>query len=362
MSLPTALRLVGVLALVVVLGVSNTPASAQAPVPPASVLDAVKADAAERTGVAPDAVEVLRVEAVTWENGCLGGLSTGTCRPVPVQGFVVWVAAGTPPQGLRYHTDDGDFVVLAGTDILPSAVPNAPLPDRATPRLGGFTGEPPAAGSIALLVTTGENTAATLVSTLGSVGCSVSALAVLNSGRWLVYLPGAPAQVNALFPPSLPSTTPFFVRCAPGGAGDPLTLFFAQKPGPGGFPITQVDVRAAAHDGYDRLVLEFEGDVVPGYTIEYITPPAFTCGAGFPVTTAGSATLQIQLPGTYVYDADGGLTVPAQLFPNLPTIKEVTEICGFEAMAIWLVGVSERQPFRVFELSSPARLIIDIAQ
>ena len=102
--------------------------------------------------------------------------------------------------------------------------------------------------------------------------------------------------------------------------------------------------------------------MVPGYTIEYITPPAFTCGAGFPVTTAGSATLQIQLPGTYVYDADGGLTVPAQLFPNLPTIKEVTEICGFEAMAIWLVGVSERQPFRVFELSSPARLIIDIAQ
>ena len=85
------------------------------------------------------------------------------------------------------------------------------------------------------------------------------------------------------------------------------------------------------------------------------------------MTTAGSATLQIQLPGTYVYDAaadgDGGPTVPTgPLFPNLPTIREVTEICAFEALAIWLVGVSERQPFRVFELSSPARLIIDIAQ
>ena len=110
--------------------------------------------------------------------------------------------------------------------------------------------------------------------------------------------------------------------------------------------------------------LEFEGDVVPGYTIEYNNYP-LSCGEGVSVAIAGNATLQILLPGTYVYDAEGGggLTVPTRQFlPNLPTIQEVTEICAFEAMAIWLVGVTEYQPFRVFELSSPARLVIDIAQ
>jgi hypothetical protein len=78
---------------------------------------------------------------------------------------------------------------------------------------GSFSGTVPADGSIGLLVTTGTNNAASLISALGTGGCNVESLAVLMSGQWLIYINGAPAVVNAAFPASLADTTPFFVRC-----------------------------------------------------------------------------------------------------------------------------------------------------
>jgi hypothetical protein len=79
---------------------------------------------------------------------------------------------------------------------------------------GGFTGTAPAAGSIGLLVTSDASDAAGLVAALGTAGCTVESLAVLEAGTWKVYINGAPAVVNAAFPASLAATTPFFTRCA----------------------------------------------------------------------------------------------------------------------------------------------------
>ena len=79
---------------------------------------------------------------------------------------------------------------------------------------GGFTGVPPGPGSMALLVTSGEATAASLIDALGTAGCTVESLGVLTDGVWLMYINGAPAVVNAAFPATLPDLTPFFVRCA----------------------------------------------------------------------------------------------------------------------------------------------------
>lgn len=79
---------------------------------------------------------------------------------------------------------------------------------------GGFTGTAPARGSIGLLVTSGASNAAGLVAALGTAGCPVESLAILEGGVWKIYINGAPAVVNAAFPASIPGTTAFFVRCA----------------------------------------------------------------------------------------------------------------------------------------------------
>ena len=97
-----------------------------------------------------------------------------------------------------------------------TATPTATATATATPAPGGggFTGEVPGSGSIALLVTAGEATSASLITALASSGCTVESLGVLQGGTWLMYINGAPAVVNASFPATLPDLTPFFVRCA----------------------------------------------------------------------------------------------------------------------------------------------------
>ena len=72
----------------------------------------------------------------------------------------------------------------------------------------------PLTARIGLLVTSGEATASSLIASLGTAGCTVESLGVLEGGTWLMYINGAPAVVNEAFPATLPPTTPFFVRCA----------------------------------------------------------------------------------------------------------------------------------------------------
>ncbi len=80
---------------------------------------------------------------------------------------------------------------------------------------GGFTGSAPARGLVGLLVTSRASSAVGLSAALSTAGCAPASIAVLEAGAWKVYVVGAPAIVNAAFPTSLPSGTPFFVRCQP---------------------------------------------------------------------------------------------------------------------------------------------------
>ncbi len=223
----------------------------------------------------------------------------------------------------------------------------------------GFVGTAPAAGSQALLVTSRAIAPADLARAITAAGCAVETLGVIEAGDWLMYVDGAPAYVNAGFLQNLAQGVPFYVRCKATAAAA-FTLFTAS--GGRDIPGVQVDTRAAQHDGYDRIVFEFQGDTVPQYDIAYIAS-AQHCASGLPVTLAGSAVLQVHFPRTYVYNVDTAqLTIPTkELQFTFPELREAQEICAFEAVANWALGVVSRQPFRVYEQSSPARLVIDIA-
>ena len=123
-----AAAIVGVLALLLVPMVR-----AQEATPtelPDSVRTAVIAAAATQASVPEANVEVLRTEAVTWNDGCLGVPATGeACTQALVDGFVVWVVAGGTVQ--RYHTDAQSSVRLGESGIATSAVAGASLPSGA---------------------------------------------------------------------------------------------------------------------------------------------------------------------------------------------------------------------------------------
>jgi hypothetical protein len=72
---------------------------------------------------------------------------------------------------------------------------------------------PPSPGTIALLVTKITANPSRLVFDLSARGCVVAVVAIIEAGRWQVYVNGAPAAVNAMFPTSIAARTPVFVRC-----------------------------------------------------------------------------------------------------------------------------------------------------
>ena len=126
-------------------------------------------------------------------------------------------------------------------------------------------------------------------------------------------------------------------------------------------PALLKQVRAATHDKFDRIVFEFAASAVPGYRIEYASKPVQSCGSGDPVSVAGSKSLLIQMTPAQAHSEAGAATVTDRARTlNLPLLKEMKLICDFEADVQWVVGLSESKPYRVLELTNPARLVVDV--
>ncbi len=112
------------------------------------------------------------------------------------------------------------------------------------------------------------------------------------------------------------------------------------------------------HAAYDRVVVTFDG-AIPSWQVAY---GAVQNGAsGQPRTLAGSATLRVDLRPAQAHSSSGSATVPADQHPNLPTLREVAVTEDFEGVVILGLGLSSRVGFRVFELTGPNRLVIDVA-
>lgn len=130
-------------------------------------------------------------------------------------------------------------------------------------------------------------------------------------------------------------------------------------------PILQ-DVRAASHEGYDRIVFEFEGDGIPGYSVSYTTD-AITCGSGEDKAeelgdgTAPAAILRIQMQPANAHTEAGESTAPLELQPNLSTIRAALLTCDFEADVTYHLALTAEQPFAISTLNDPPRLVVDIA-
>jgi hypothetical protein len=162
-------------------------------------------------GPVPDDVEVFVQQA---NPGSGGNAAILNATPDTSNGSASSSLIAAIPGAIALGAEAGDIdctgTVLATGQVIPP-VGGTPGPGGAA---GGFTGTAPGAGSIGLLVTSGEATSASLTAALATAGCTVRTLAVLTGGTWDIFINGAPAVVNAGFPATLAATTPFFVRCA----------------------------------------------------------------------------------------------------------------------------------------------------
>jgi hypothetical protein len=118
------------------------------------------------------------------------------------------------------------------------------------------------------------------------------------------------------------------------------------------------DVRVGAHRTFDRFVIEFSNARLPHYTITPKSSSVFVLDpSGRQVTLLGSAGLKIVMHTATGVGTYGG---PADFRPRFPQLREARRLGDFEGYLSWGLGLAHQSCKRVFTLSSPRRLIIDV--
>jgi hypothetical protein len=123
---------------------------------------------------------------------------------------------------------------------------------------------------------------------------------------------------------------------------------------------TLTQIRAAHHLGYDRLVFQFSGGVPARHSAYYVSQVVVD-PSGQPVKVTGSALLRVAFFPVTGHDAQGLSTYGAgQRTYALPGIIQVVNAGDFEAVVSLGVGLARAEPFRMFTLTGPSRVVIDV--
>lgn len=119
-------------------------------------------------------------------------------------------------------------------------------------------------------------------------------------------------------------------------------------------------VRSGGHAGFDRVVFEFRGDTLPGYSIAYEAGPVIACGSGDEVALDAPAALVVRLDPAQAHVDYQPTITERRRSPGLDALKEMVVTCDFEGQVEWALGLAGRVPFRVFRLRRPTRLVLDV--
>lgn len=121
------------------------------------------------------------------------------------------------------------------------------------------------------------------------------------------------------------------------------------------------DVRVGTHDGYDRVVFEFDSGL-PDAVIEGVLPPFYADPSGFEIEVAGSAFLRVTMHDGTKVSPDGVVTYDGStdFEPGFERLVQLLEGGDFEALSTWYLGLDGGSCIRVLTLADPVRLVIDI--
>ena len=194
-------------------------------------------------------------------------------------------------------------------------------------RSGRGVVRPPAAAGWALLV-------------------ALAALVAPGCGGSSVTTPWAPAPTRASpFPSASPAASPTTATCGPRQGGSEQRA-------------SVTDVRAEAHPGHDRLIVEFDR-AVPRYSLAPNPDGVHFTGSfsGLPITLRGSHGLHLQIsnvdtPGHYPHGSD--------IVTGSSTLAEVRVIGDFEGSLDVAIGMNRDVCPAVAVLDGPPRLAIDL--
>ena len=116
-------------------------------------------------------------------------------------------------------------------------------------------------------------------------------------------------------------------------------------------------IRAATHEGFTRVVLEFSGEGTPGVWSAAWTDEAVEQGRGLPIQVEGQAVLDLVINGT-------PMTATENPYPGGTHTRagemDVVSDGTFEDNTHVVIGATAARQFQIGFLSDPVRMVIDV--
>ena len=154
-----------------------------------------------------------------------------------------------------------------------------------------------------------------------------------------------------------PSSAAADSRIGDGAVSEPFAADLRPDMGEGrGSAGELLGVRTGTQEGYDRVVFDFSGPGTPRWQVEYTDRPEYET-SGEPVAVAGDSVLAISLGGV-------GTVLGSETTPGTGrVVRQVVSVGAFEGVGEVFIGLTgPRRPFRVFSLTDPARLVVDVRE
>lgn len=121
-----------------------------------------------------------------------------------------------------------------------------------------------------------------------------------------------------------------------------------------------VDLRVGRHPTYDRVVIDLQGKL-PGYRVAYVSRLTYD-GSGLPVPLTGQRFIAVSLRPAVAHTATRASTYagPRLQQYSWPTLRGVAFTGDYEGVVSFGISTSRLAKFRVFTLTAPSRLVIDL--
>lgn len=165
------------------------------------------------------------------------------------------------------------------------------------------------------------------------------------------------AEPPASAPPESPSGSPSAAASEPAQPMDTRRKF-AEHTTRGRMVLQEV--RIAGHPTYDRIVLEFSGKGQPGWSAQYVKAPRAE-GSGLRLPVVGDSYLDVYASGS-TYPTGPYYDGPRLIEPSDTSVIRSAYVAGvFEGYDQVILGINgPKAPFRVFSLTNPPRLVVDV--
>jgi hypothetical protein len=118
----------------------------------------------------------------------------------------------------------------------------------------------------------------------------------------------------------------------------------------------RIDV--ACHSSYDRFVIRARSGT-PRYDVRYVSK-IVADGSGNTVSLQGTKRLRVTLHNARAHTQGGGVLLPSVKTPLCSNLRQLKLAGDFEGVVTFGLGLRRKTGFRVFRLTGPTRVVIDV--